>query len=64
VHIAGGDTSFTARVDIAAVHALRGNREEAYRWPQQAVDAGLYPYAELERHPASRACGAMRGSAG
>ena len=49
--IARGDTSFRARVGIAAVHALRGNREEAYRWLQQAIDAGFYPYAELERHP-------------
>jgi tetratricopeptide (TPR) repeat protein len=50
-HIARGDTSFKARVGMAAVHALRGNREEAYRWLQQAIDAGFYPYAEIERHP-------------
>ena len=50
-HIARGDTSFRARVGMAAVHALRGNREEAYGWLQQAIDAGFYPYAELERHP-------------
>jgi serine/threonine protein kinase/tetratricopeptide (TPR) repeat protein len=50
-HIARGDTSFKARVGMAAVHALRGNREEAYRWLQQAIDAGFYPYAELEKHP-------------
>jgi tetratricopeptide (TPR) repeat protein len=50
-HIARGDTSFKARVGMAAVHALRGNRDEAYRWLQQAMDAGFYPYAELERHP-------------
>ena len=49
--IARGDTSFRARVGIAAVHALRGDREAAYRWLQQAIDAGFYPYAELERHP-------------
>jgi serine/threonine protein kinase/TolB-like protein len=50
-HIARGDTSFKVRVGMAAVHALRGNREEAYRWLQQAIDAGFYPYAELEKHP-------------
>ena len=49
--IAHGDTSFRARVGIAAVHALRGDREVAYRWLQRAIDAGFYAYAELERHP-------------
>ncbi len=45
------DTSFAARVGIAAVHALRGDREAAYRWLQQAIDAGFFAYVELERHP-------------
>jgi hypothetical protein len=49
--IAKGDTSFQARVGIAAVHALRGDRETAYDWLQQAIDAGFFAYAELERHP-------------
>jgi TolB-like protein/Flp pilus assembly protein TadD len=49
--IARGDTSIRARVGIAAVHALRGDREAAYRWLQQAIDAGFFQYAELERHP-------------
>jgi serine/threonine protein kinase/TolB-like protein/Tfp pilus assembly protein PilF len=49
--IARGDTSFRARVGIAAVHALRGDREAAYRWLQRAIDAGFYAYAELEPHP-------------
>ena len=49
--IARGDTSIRARVGIAAVHALRGDDEAAYRWLQQAIDAGFYAYAELERHP-------------
>ncbi len=49
--IARGDTSFRARVGIAAVHALRGDKEAAYDWLQQAIDAGFYQYAELERHP-------------
>ena len=49
--IARGDTSFQARQGIAAVHALRGDREAAYDWLQQAIDAGFYAYAELERHP-------------
>jgi non-specific serine/threonine protein kinase len=49
--IARGDTSFQARVGLAAVEALRGNRETAYEWLQQGIDAGFYAYAELERHP-------------
>jgi len=49
--IARGDTSFRARVGIAAVHALRGEKEAAYDWLQQAIGAGFYQYAELERHP-------------
>ncbi len=49
--LAGGDTSFQARVGVAAVHALRGEEEAAYDWLQQAIDAGFYQYAELERHP-------------
>ncbi len=49
--IAGGDTTIKARVGIAAVHALRGDREAAYDWLQQALDAGFFQYAELERHP-------------
>ena len=33
------------------MHALRGDTEAAYDWLQQAIDSGLYQYAELERHP-------------
>jgi tetratricopeptide (TPR) repeat protein len=49
--IAKGDTSFRARQGLAAVHALRGEKEAAYDWLQQAIDAGFWAYAELERHP-------------
>jgi hypothetical protein len=38
-------------VGLAAVHALRGDKEAAYDWLQQAIDAGFFAYAELERHP-------------
>ena len=48
--IARGDTSIKARAGLAAVHALRGDREAAYGWLQQAIDAGFYQYAEMERH--------------
>jgi hypothetical protein len=49
--IAKGDTTIKARVGIAAVHALRGERAAAYDWLQQAIDAGFYQYAELRQHP-------------
>ena len=49
--IRGGDTSIRARVGIAAVHALREDREAAYDWLERAIDTGFYQYAELERHP-------------
>ena len=49
--IARGDTSFRARQGLAAVHALRGDKEAAYDWLQQAIDSGFFAYAELERHP-------------
>ena len=47
--IARGDTSFQARVGLAAVHLLRGDKDAAYRWLQEAIDAGFFAYAELER---------------
>jgi len=46
-----GGTSWRSRLGLAAVHALQGDREGAYRWLRQAIDAGFYAYAELERHP-------------
>lgn len=49
--ISRGDTTIKARVGIAAVHALRGNRGTAYGWLQKAIDRGFFQYAELERHP-------------
>jgi len=48
--IAKGDTSFRARVGMAAVHAVQGDKEVAYQWLQQAIDAGLTAHTELERH--------------
>jgi serine/threonine protein kinase/tetratricopeptide (TPR) repeat protein len=46
-----GGTSWRSRLGLAAVHTLRGDREGAYRWLQQSIDAGFYAYAELEQHP-------------
>lgn len=40
-----------ARVRIAAVHAVRGEKGAAYEWLEKALDAGFYQYAELEAHP-------------
>ena len=49
--IAQGDTSFEARIQMSAIHALRGDKEAAYDWLQQAIDTGFFAYAEAERHP-------------
>jgi len=60
----GGDTSIKARVGIAAVHALRGDREAADDWLQHSIDAGFYQYAELECTPASRTSTGRSASSG
>ena len=49
--IANGDTSFQARIQMAAIHALRGDKEAAYDWLERAIDAGFFAYREAERHP-------------
>lgn len=49
--IAAGDLTIRARVGLAAVHALRGDKDAAYEWLEKAIDAGFYQYAELEMHP-------------
>ncbi len=37
--------------DIAAVHAIRGEKEEAYRWLQKAIDAGWRYYDFTSQDP-------------
>ena len=36
--------SYFVRYDLAMIHAIFGNKEEAYRWLQKAIDAGWCDY--------------------
>jgi TolB-like protein/Tfp pilus assembly protein PilF len=46
-----GDESSGIRFYTAAIYAVRGNKEEALKWLQKAVDAGWLYYRYLSRHP-------------
>lgn len=35
--------------DIAAIHCLKGDREEAYRWLEETLDAGFWDFGRLRR---------------
>jgi tetratricopeptide (TPR) repeat protein len=49
--VARGDEDGWPRYDIAAVNAIQGNKTEAYRWLQKAVDAGAIYYRLMLRDP-------------
>lgn len=49
-----GDESFMPRYDLAAVNAIRGEKAEAYRWLQSAIDAGWRTYRLAMRDPLFR----------
>ncbi len=49
--IAGGSEEPLARVEIAAIHALRGERAEALRWTSAAYQAGDRLFREYKRDP-------------
>lgn len=46
-----GDESSMPRYDLAAVHAIQGNKAEAYRWLQSAMDAGWRTFRLAMRDP-------------
>ena len=39
-----GDQGFDVPYDLAAIHAVQGNKPEAYQWLQRAIDAGWLYY--------------------
>jgi eukaryotic-like serine/threonine-protein kinase len=49
--VSRGDESWTLRYGIAAFHAIHDNKPEAYRWLQQAIDAGAIYYRLMSRDP-------------
>jgi len=46
-----GDESNDIGVSMAAIYAVQGNRNEALRWLQKAVDAGYRYYRYISRYP-------------
>ena len=46
-----GNEGWDTREYIAMIYALQGNKEEALKWLQKAVDAGWYHYRYIVRHP-------------
>lgn len=46
-----GDEDFGVRREIAFIHAAQGNKEEALRWLQQAINAGWWGYFWDEKNP-------------
>jgi len=49
--LAAGDESPQVRIGLAEIYAIRGEKEEAYRWLQQGIEARFLEYTFLERHP-------------
>ena len=39
-HLEGGNQDWSVPFDMACVHALRGEKDEAFRWLERAVEAG------------------------
>jgi serine/threonine protein kinase/tetratricopeptide (TPR) repeat protein len=46
-----GDESYDIRVFMAAIYAVQGNKEEALRWLEKAIDAGWCEYNYASRYP-------------
>ncbi len=46
-----GDETFDIGFSMAAIYAVQGNKEEALRWLEKAVDAGWRDYSYILRYP-------------
>jgi len=46
-----GDEFFGIRYNIAAIHAIQGNKEEALKWMTKAIDAGFRQFRISQRDP-------------
>jgi tetratricopeptide (TPR) repeat protein len=46
-----GDESYLSPLAIAYVHSVRGEKDEALRWLQQAIDRGWVQYGQAQRNP-------------
>ena len=46
-----GNEDYFFYYDIAAIHAIQGNKEEAYIWLQKAIDFGWREYKLAQRDP-------------
>ena len=46
-----GDESNDIGFSMAAIYAVQGNKEEALKWLQKAVDAGWRYYRYISRYP-------------
>jgi len=49
--IAVGDEHPKVNIGLAGVYAIRGEKQEAYRWLERAIEGGFLEYRYLERHP-------------
>jgi serine/threonine protein kinase len=49
--LAGGDEWYAIPFDLACVHAVRGEKQEAIRWLRKAVDAGWMETAIAKKDP-------------
>jgi serine/threonine protein kinase/Tfp pilus assembly protein PilF len=46
-----GDESHGVRISMAAIYAVQGNKDEALKWLEKAVDAGWCDYNYASRYP-------------
>ena len=46
-----GDETWGIWASMAAIYAIQGNKEEALRWLEKAVEAGEWDYRFISRYP-------------